>query len=66
MPFGGSLDYLHVVDAHYALSINVDQLLVEHITSKQDLAFASRERPQIQNVRIQPHAVLTEMSDAPT
>jgi hypothetical protein len=65
-PVARRLNDLNIVDAHYSFAINIDELFVEHVASKQDFAFATHERSQIENVRVQAHAVLIELSDAPT
>src|SRR5437764_5933881 len=49
-PFICRFDDLHIVDAHYAFAIDVDQLLVEHVASEQHFPIASREGSQIENI----------------
>ena len=65
VPLVRCFDNLHVVDTHDALSVHVDQLLVEHILRQQNFAVAPHKWAQIQYVGIQTHTVLAEIRDAP-
>jgi len=49
-PIVRSFDNLHVVHAHDPLAVDIDQLLVEHVTREQHLALTSHERPQVKHV----------------
>src|SRR5205085_3484167 len=62
-PLAAHLEELHVVDAHDALAVNVNQLLVEHIAHKENLALAPRELAQLEYVGVEPDALAVEPDD---
>src|SRR5881227_442316 len=62
-PLASHLEELHVVDAHDALSVNVNQLLVEHVAHQEHFALAPRELAQVEYVRVEPDALAVESDD---
>ena len=64
-PVSGHLDDLHVVDAHHSFAVDIDQLFVEYVAREQHFTFATHERAQIEDVGIEPHAMLIQLGDAP-
>jgi hypothetical protein len=58
------VDELHVVDAHDALAVHVDELLVQHVSRQQHLALAPREGAQVKHVGAETRAVLVDGAQA--
>jgi hypothetical protein len=62
----GSLNYLDIVNTHYAFAVHIDQLLVQYIAGQQHLALAAHKGSQVKDVGIQAHTVFAEVDHTPT
>src|ERR1700754_263974 len=49
-PLASGFNDLHVIDAHHAFAVDVDQLFIEHIAREQHFAFSSDKGAKIDNV----------------